>query len=257
MVAVSAVAVSAARVRSGTVEAWASYVSATESRIAQEVRSSHEFLGIDFGHDASAARRDVLAGRILVRMMSGDDGENPHVSIPDGLVHHVRGDVFIPGVTVAQVLEELQTQAPRQDDVVRADVLDRGPDWMRVYLRIKRKRFVTVSYDTEHLVTFTRFGDRRAMSTSAATRIAEVSEADTPDERLLPPGDDRGFLWRLNSYWRYEEVPGGVIAECESLSLSRDVPSLLRYVVSPVIESTARDSMERTLSTLRARFATR
>jgi hypothetical protein len=40
-------------------------------------------------------------------------------------------------------------------------------------------------------------------------------------------------------------------------SLSRDVPSLLRYVVSPVIESTARDSMERTLSTLRARFATR
>jgi hypothetical protein len=108
--------------------------------------------------------------------------------------------VLIPGVTVAQVLAELQAQVPRQDDVVRADVLERGPDWMRVYLRITRKRFVTVSYDTEHLVTSTRVGAARAMSASAATWIAEVSEPDTPEERLLPPGDDRGFLWRLNSY---------------------------------------------------------
>jgi len=35
-------------------------------------------------------------------------------------------------------------------------------------------------------------------------------------------GDDRGFLWRLNAYWRYEQVAGGVIAECESITLSRD-----------------------------------
>jgi hypothetical protein len=257
LVAIGAAAVSAARLRSETVDAWSSYVSATEARIAQEARSSRQFLGIDFGRDAAADTRDVVAGRIVVRMMGGPDGENQHAAIPDGLVHHVRGDVLIPGVSVAQVLAELQARVPRQDDVARADVLDRGPDWMRVYLRITRKGFVTVSYDTEHLVTFTRVADGRAMSTSAATWIAEVSAPDTPDERLLAPGDDRGFLWRLNSYWRYEDVPGGVIAECESLSLSRDVPALLRYVVSPAIESTARESMERTLSTLRARFAAR
>jgi len=113
---------------------------------------------------------------------------------------------------------------------------------------------VTVIYNTEHTVTFTHFGDTRAASTSTATRIAEVSNPGTPDERDLPPGDDRGFLWRLNSYWRYEEVAGGVIAECESLSLSRDVPSFLRYVVSPLVEGTAKESMERTLVTLRARW---
>jgi hypothetical protein len=71
----------------------------------------------------------------------------------------------------------------------------------------------------------------------------------------LPIGDDRGFLWRLNAYWRYEEVAGGVLAECESISLSRDVPSLVRYFVGPLVESAARDSMERTLTTLRMRFA--
>jgi hypothetical protein len=84
-----------------------------------------------------------------------------------------------------------------------------------------------------------------------------VSDPDTPDERELPPGEDRGFLWRLNAYWRYEEVAGGVIAECESISLSREVPSFLRYLISPLVESTARESMERTLVTLRARFAPR
>jgi hypothetical protein len=92
---------------------------------------------------------------------------------------------------------------------------------MRIYLRLQRQRFVTVVYNTEHTVTFTRFGNTRAASTSTATRIAEVSDPDTPQERELPLGDDRGFLWRLNAYWRYEEVAGGVIAECESISLSR------------------------------------
>src|SRR5258707_816067 len=95
----------------------------------------------------------------------------------------------------------------------------------------------------------------RAASTSVATRIAELADADTPEERELPAADDRGFLWRLNAYWRYEEVPGGVIAECESISLSRDVPAFLRYLVNPLIESTARESMTRTLTALRSQFA--
>lgn len=73
----------------------------------------------------------------------------------------------------------------------------------------------------------------------------------TPQERELAPGQARGFLWRWNSCWRYEDVPGGVIAECESLSLSRTIPSLLYYAVKPLVDSTARESMERTLSALR------
>jgi len=50
-------------------------------------------------------------------------------------------------------------------------------------------------------------------------------------------------------------VAGGVIAECESISLSRDAPALVRYVAEPLIESTARESMDRTLTSFRARFA--
>jgi hypothetical protein len=113
---------------------------------------------------------------------------------------------------------------------------------------------VTVVYNTEHAVHYTRHDDRRASSRSVATRIAEVAEPATAREWERPLGEDRGFLWGLNSYWRYEQVGGGVVVECESISLSRTVPSVLRGAVRPVIDQVARGSMERTLLAMRARF---
>ena len=178
------------------------------------------------------------------------------MAVPSALVHHWRGDVLIPGTTVAEIVSALLAgPPPKQEDVLQSNILERGPDRLKVYLKLQRKRLVTVVYNTEHVVTFARYGGTRATSTSIATKIAELADADTPQERELPNGDDRGFLWRLNAYWRYEEVPGGVIAECESISLSREVPALLRYLVSPLVDSTARESMVRTLTSLRAHFA--
>ena len=86
----------------------------------------------------------------------------------------------------------------------------------------------------------------------AATRIAELANAGTKNEREKVPGDDNGFLWRLNAYWRYEQVDGGVLIECESVSLSRVVPFAVRLFVSPIVERIARESLERTLVSLRA-----
>jgi hypothetical protein len=122
---------------------------------------------------------------------------------------------------------------------------------MKVFLRLQRTKVVTAVYDTEHHVRFIRDGDTRAASTSIATRIVEIDSAGTPDERERRAGEDRGFLWRLRVYWRYEKVDDGVVAECESISLSRSVPFGLQMVVQPIISGTARESMERTLETLR------
>ena len=74
-----------------------------------------------------------------------------------------------------------------------------------------------------------------------------------PDSEL-PAGDDRGFLWRLNAYWRYEQAANGVIAECESISLSRSVPRVIRLVAAPVIQSTARESMTSALDAMQRAF---
>ena len=253
---VSAAGVATAHLHPEAAVAWTAYVSATESRIGRELRSPRGFLAIDFGQDAAAERRAVLSGAVVVQKVETVDSRGEKMNVPSARLHHWRGDVLIPTVTVAQLVKELQNGAPpRQEDVLQWRVLERGPDWMRLYLKLQRKRFVTVVYNTEHVVTFARYGTTRATSTSAATRIAEVSDPNTREERELPVGDDRGFLWRLSAFWRYEEVTGGVIAECESISLSRDVPSLVRYVVNPLIESTASESMARTLLALRAHFA--
>jgi hypothetical protein len=124
---------------------------------------------------------------------------------------------------------------------------------MRLFLRLQRTKFVTVVYNTEHEVTFAHGTAGRASSVSVATKIAEVTDANKPSERELPPGDDSGYLWRLNAYWRYQVVPGGVIAECESISLSRDVPFGLGFVIGGLIRGTAQESMTRALEEIRKR----
>jgi hypothetical protein len=257
VLALSGATVAAATLTPAALSGWGTYVAATERRIARELTAGDRFLAQDFDSQAAANRRALIGGAVLVEPVEAADEQGRSIDVASALVHHWRGAVFIPGVKLPDLLAKLQDGAPptRQEDVLQSKVLERQPDRMRVFLRVQRTKFVTVVYNTEHTVTFKRYGATRASSASTATKIAEVESPNTPQERELRPGEDRGFLWRWNSYWRYEDVGTGVIAECESVSLSRGVPSVLWYLVGPLIKSTARESMERTLVTMRGRFA--
>jgi hypothetical protein len=249
------------RLQPESVAAWTAYASATEHRIALELKSpsATRFLASDFGPDAALDRRATLSGDIVVRGVEARDARGRAIEVPSAMVHHWRGAILLPRVTLAAVMQRLQHEAPstRQEDVLQSAVLARGPDWMKIALKLQRQKIVTVVYNTEHVVTFRRHGPAFASSASTAIRIAEVAEPGTPAEHELPPGHDRGFLWRLNAYWRYQEVPDGVIAECESISLSRDIPAVFRYLVGPMIRSAAHESMARTLTALRDRLEAR
>jgi hypothetical protein len=256
MIGICTAGLAAVRLHPETVGAWTAYVTATEGRIARELESLRGFLAVDFVENAAAERREILGGEVVVERMESVDAQRRKIEVPSALVHHWRGGVLIPGTTVAEMVSQLERGVtPQQEDVLQSRILERGPGRLKVYLKLQRKKFVTVVYNTEHVVTFSHYGGMRATSASAATKIAELANPNTPDERELSMGDDRGFLWRLNAYWRYEDVAGGVIAECESISLSRDVPSVVRYLVNPLVESTAKESMVRTLRTLRSHFA--
>jgi hypothetical protein len=87
-----------------------------------------------------------------------------------------------------------------------------------------------------------------------ATKIVEIADAGTPDERPKSEDQDRDLLWRWHAYWRYEQSPQGVLIECESITLSRTVPLLLRPVAGPLVNHVARESMDRTLVVFRERF---
>jgi putative flippase GtrA len=163
------------------------------------------------------------------------------IAVPGGTIHRWRGATLVRGVTVDGLVDALMHPgtAPPQEDVLESRVLDRSGPTLRVYIKLVRSAVVTVTYDTEHTMTFRRESDQVTTSRSVATRIAEVG------------GGDRGFLWRLNSYWTYRQAPEGVVVELESLSLSRSVPGLIRPIAGPIINRIARESMVRTLDALR------
>jgi len=104
-------------------------------------------------------------------------------------------------------------------------------------------------------VVYRDHGPGRASSRSFTTKIAEIDNAGTPSEKEEPIGNDSGFLWRLNSYWRYLQVGGDVRVDLQSLSLSREVPFILRPATRPVISRIARESLTQTLEALRRHLA--
>ena len=94
-------------------------------------------------------------------------------------------------------------------------------------------------------------------SRSVATRIAEVADADQPSEHEKPIGHDGGFLWRMNSYWRFEEKDGGVYVEVESISLTRDIPTGLGWLIGPFVTNIPRESLLMTLGSTRSAVETK
>lgn len=189
----------------------------------------------------AAWNRHVAAVEMTLRDHELDppvaEPEGRTVSVPGGTIHEWRGSVLIPGITVAQLVHALETPGlpPPADDILEARVMRHEGDALHVYLKLARTAIITVTYDTEHDVRFSRRSAGFVTSRSVSTSIRESS------------GSDRGFLWRLNSYWRYRQVGDAVLVDVLSLSLSRDVPSLVRPVAGPVIDRIARESMRRTL----------
>jgi hypothetical protein len=198
----------------------------------------------------------LLAGKIVMRKFETTDGRGQDIDVPSGMVHHWTGAIFVPGAKLSHFIEQLRTTPPEQfqQDVLKSAVLEQHPDSMRMYLRVQRTKVVTVVYNTEHVIAYHQEGPTRVSSTSHATKIAELADPGTPTEHEQAPGQDRGFLWGWNSYWRYEQVEGGVMVECESISVSRSIPAVIRYLVGSVIDGVAKESMERTLTAIRTQF---
>ena len=253
LVAAGTAGLGAAELHDETIVAWQRYVEATERRITGELEAGGRFLVQDFGDDAAGARRDVLAGDVRIDRMETRGADGARIEVPKGAIHHWRGSVLIPGVALDDVLHGLMhgtNLTKMQNGVVESRVLDRDGDRLHVFLKLRRKQLITLHYNTEHRVRYTRHRPDAASSRSVSTRIAELADAGSRAEREKPIGRDRGFMWRLNSYWRFQQTDAGVIVECESVSLSRDIPRAIRWMAVPIVNRTARQVMTRTLTSM-------
>jgi len=132
-------------------------------------------------------------------------------------------------------------------DVERSKIESRNGDHFRVFLRFRRHKVITVVLNTEHEIEYFRDSTERAHSRSSAVRIAEVENAGKGDEREKPPGDDGGFLWRMETWWRMEEREGGVYVQSEVVSLTRDIPVVLSWMIKPFVTSIPKETLTATL----------
>ena len=218
-----------------------SYVAGVESRIAQQHRAASTFL-------APEDRERLRKGEPIIEKLAPLSPPG----FPGAMLHHWRGTAFAPGATAAD-FERLmrnfgaypQRYAPQ---VVHARILAQQGDRYQVLMRVKQHHVITVVMDMQYDVTFSQLDAQHGSSLSRSTRISEIGSTGTADEHALSPGEDHGFLWRLNTYWSYEERDGGLYMQIESVSLTRAIPTGLGWAIGPFVESVPRDSLEFTLS---------
>ncbi|MSO19648.1 MAG: hypothetical protein EXQ56_04175 [Acidobacteria bacterium] len=249
---------SAAELQSHTIAAWEKYVRLTEQRIESELRGAADgprFLVVDFnGEEKATALRDTLRrGEIHIQKIQTRE-RTQEIAVDDGMIHHWMGATFVPGIKLESLLKWVKDYAQHEKffpEIERSRLLSNDGDTYKVYLRLKRKKIITVVYNTEHSASYFPQSATRVVSKSFTTRIAQVEDAGTSQEKELPIGQDGGYLWRLNSYWRFEERDGGVYVECESISLSRGIPFGVGWMIRGLVDSLPRESLLNTLTPLR------
>ena len=221
-------------------QSWDRYVSALEqARRADLTRGAAAW-----GTDADPLGTSVLAALRRGETVVGSR-HLPSVEVDDATLEHWQGSVLLRGVTLAQVTERLRhpESYPQPPDVLKLHVAHRTHHGHDLHLRLTRSMLITATYDTWHQVRHEAVSAARVDSRSSSTRIDELADPGTPRERHLPLAQSRGFLWRMQSHWRFVATDDGVVVVCESITLSRGVPFGLGLVSRPLITRVARESM--------------
>jgi len=232
-----------------TLQGFDRYVLAAEAVMADTAVQATGFL---WSGAKPERTQQLRKGTVLAEYWDG--GRSP-LAVAQGLIHDWVGAIFVPDRTVKQVVALIQDYPNHKNiykpEVIESGVVSRNGDSFQIYLRLLKKKIITVVLDTYHDVLYAWPTLNRGSCTSHSTQIQEVEHAGTPKEITSPPDKGYGFLWRLYSYWRFEETEGGVVVECRAISLSRDVPSGLGWAINPIVRNLPKESLIHTLEATR------
>lgn len=235
------------RLKPETVQAFEAYVRAAETFMEQTLQGG-AFLWSDTDPKRAC---DVRQGKIVADFWSG---KGP-VRVPAGVIHDWIGAGFVTGATMESTLARVQDYDNHKNfyrpEVIESKLVSRDGNNFKIYLRLLKKKIITVVIDTDHDVSYFPLDAARWHCRSYTTRTAEVDHAGKPNEKVQPADSGYGFLWRLYSYWRFQERDGGVYIECRAISLTRDVPAKLGWIIEPVVRTLPRDSLIATLKATR------
>ena len=229
---------------SAAVSSFTAYAATVEARLARQHESTGGFLA---GEPNELEGVRLRRGELVVEELTPSGG----AAMPGALLHHWRGTAFAPGARAADFERIMQdfSAYPRRfsPQVVRATVISRHGDRLQATMRVKQRHVLSVVLDSTYDIRYGRLDDRHGFSISRSTRISEIDSAGSGHERALDAVEEHGYLWRIHSYWSYEERDGGLYMQIESVSLSRSIPQGLGWAIGPFVETIPRESLEFTL----------
>jgi hypothetical protein len=247
--------VGARELKPATLAAFEKYVKLTEARMAGEVKGEKPFLWVDRQAEAAQLYARLKRGEVLAHRLETRDGST-EVRIDDGMIHHWVGTILMPGATLDKVMAFVKDYGNYSKyfapTIVRSRVISQTPDRFEVSMRTATKKVITVVIDADYVIEYRPIGEDRVYTRSAAKNLFEVGEAGTPQERRTPAEQGRGYLWRLNNYCSFEQRAEGTYEQCESISLTTDIPWYYSWIVSPFVTSVPRETLEFTLGRVRA-----
>jgi putative flippase GtrA/phosphatidylglycerophosphate synthase len=234
--------------------AFDGYARTVEARLDEERSGLAPFLWLDRlpVNERREGYARVARGEVVVnRVRSGSECQ-----IAGAMCHHWIATVLM-NRTPLQHLVDLMQDYDRYHDVYRPAIrrsraIARDGNRFEVALQLFMKKIISVTLNTQSDVVYLPLGETRMQVRSRSTRIAEVRNAGAAAEQEEPVGHDNGFLWRFNNYCALDHRDAGTYVQCESLSLSRDVPVGLGWLIGPFVTSIPRESLEFTLLAMRA-----
>ena len=237
-----------AELKEQTLAAWDEYVHWLSSRSEMRVKQS-PFLWIS---ELPPRRAEVHAGYIPVWQQATDHSKK----VPQGLIHDWIGAVFIPKTTISEVLAvtrnyDLYAEIYKPAVVEAKELSSVGLDDRFSMTLVHKAPLVTAAVKGEYEARYVQVDANHWYSIAKSTRLQAIQNFGQPDMRVLPADQGPGYIWRLYNFARFEQSGDGVYIELEAVGLSRDVPILFRWLVDPLIEQVARNSVHASLEETR------
>lgn len=228
----------AAEPKQETLRAWDEYIRIVNLHVAESAERDSQFLWIDESQDIA---RRVNRSEVVVTSHDPQD-------VPQGLIHHWVGAVFVPNVTLDQALSVVKSY----DRYIKfykplfrkCTILAGDGDQVNLNVVATQKAFsVTAAVETEDLVKVVRLGPKKAYIMSNAVRVQEIADYGQPTEHPFPESRRPGYVWREVGIKRLEERDGGVYVELETIVLSRGIPVEFRWLIKPLVDELPRRLM--------------
>jgi hypothetical protein len=237
----------AAELKQETVRVWDEYIQALDVDRENRIAENGPFLLVD---DSPDLQRRLQRNEVVVF------NRDPH-KVPQGMIHHWVGVIFIPNMSVDQAMSVL-TNYGHYGDVYNqllksCSVLERRDDNIELkVVAVQKAMSVTAAVATDNQIHILRVDSKKVYITSNATHIQEIANYGQSSEHPFPEDRRPGYVWRAVVNEQLEERDGGVYVELETVALSRGIPVEFRWLIKPLTDELPRKMMVEMLNDTRA-----